>query len=107
MPKTIHIVSVPEGEGHLNDRYPLPGRRSAFVGCRFPLADPQLVQETELLFFRDLSAPATPAYSVTFADAVSGLKQANRYDLADYISGLTHRPRLLRFPVDCARLIEA
>lgn len=96
--KTIHIVSIPDGEG-------LPYIREPYVGCTFPLAPPSAVQEAEMKL-ASLEIDLPPAYWVAFADVLAGLERAQRYDWANHLRMLV-RPTLVRFPMDCARLIEA
>lgn len=99
MPKTIRIVSIPDGEG-------LPYIREPYVGCTFRLADPATVAEVEALHFSELEAAPPPAYSVAFDEVIRGLQEVQRYDWASHLQMLV-RPKFIRFPVDCAELVRS
>ena len=95
----IRIVKTPPGAG-------LPVIREPYVGCTFPLADPTAVQAMADKKFTDLVAPLELAYSVAFSDVIRGLESAGRYDWVNHLIHLL-RPQFIRFPVECAELIEA
>lgn len=107
MPKTIYIESVPDGEGYQSETYRLANRRENFVGCHFPLADPTTVRALDVEYYSNVEIERPATYAVAFDDVIRGLRAGNRYDCADYLMGLAHRPRLVRFPIGCATLIEA
>ena len=104
---TIRIVSIPDGEGYLSETCALANRRSSFVGCELPLADPTTIRRLEAEFFSDVEIEPVPAYAVAFEDVIAALRAVGRYDSADYYANLAHRPVLVRFPRDCAELITA
>ena len=99
MTTLIHIVKVPDGVGFAAIREP-------YVGCTFRLADPAQVKVTEIEYFSARETELAPAYSVAFADVITGLEAAHRYDWVNHLLALI-RPRFIRFPIDCAELIRA
>lgn len=103
----IRICSAPDGEGYESATYPLAHRRSNFIGCEFPLADLTTVRQLDAEFFSRVEIAQPETYAVAFDDVITGLRASSRFDCADYLVGLSHRPVLIRFPVACAELISA
>ncbi len=99
MPKKIRIIKVPSGDG-------LETVRSSFVGCEFKLADPSITELIRQKYFADLAIELPRTYEVTFAETLTGLIAGCQYECADYLRSLRCKPHLIRFPIDCARLIE-
>ncbi len=98
MQSMIRIVSVPAGQGFSSIREP-------YVGCTFRLTDPALAESVRQEYFSGLDEQS-PVYWVAFADAIAGLEAARRYDWVNHLQML-QRPKFIRFPIDCAKLIEA
>lgn len=94
---TIRIVKIPTGEG-------LPCIREPYVGCTFRLANPKEVRRVQMKY-RGLMVQLPPAYSVAFQDVLAGLAAGNRHYWADHLRMLI-RPTLIRFPVDCAEVVQ-
>ena len=103
----IRILATPDGEGYESETYRLANRRSNFVDCCFSLADPTTVRHLDAEFFANVEIEPSATYAVAFDDVIAGLRAGNRYDCADYLMGLKYRPRLVRFPIACAELIQA
>ncbi|MFZ1626647.1 MAG: hypothetical protein WAT81_02470 [Candidatus Moraniibacteriota bacterium] len=99
MTALIHIVKIP-------DRVGFSAIRELYVGYTFRLADPAQVKVAEIEYFSTRETNLASAYSVAFADVITGLKAAHRYDWVNHLLALI-RPRFIRFPIDCAELIRA
>lgn len=97
MPSMIHIERIPDGHGTSAIREP-------YVGCTLPLADPHLVSEAEVRY-AELKAVLPPVYWVRFPAVLDALEQIGRVDWAHHLRTVT-APEFIRFPKDCARLIE-